>query len=70
MNGDWRGGWLARTGLRRRDLLLAVPLGVIIAVMADMLRHPDRVGVVSWAALTVSGGAIALYLGLLVWDRR
>jgi hypothetical protein len=70
MNGDWRAGWLARTGLRRRDLLLAVPMGVIIAVMADMLRHPDQVGVVSWVGLTVSGGAIALYLGLLVWDRR
>ena len=51
-------------------VLLAVPMGVIIAVMADMLRHPDQVGVVSWVGLTVSGGAIALYLGLLVWDRR
>jgi len=62
--------WLARTGFRRRDLLLAPSLGVIAAVIVDMMRHPAKPGVISWAALTVSAGAIAVYLGLLVWDRR
>ena len=70
MTEDRRVGWRARFGVRRRDLLLAVPLGVIAAVVADIAFHPDRPGVVSWAALCMSGGAIALYLGLQVWDRR
>ena len=70
MTEDWRAGWRARFGLRRRDLLLAVPLGVVAAVLADIALHPDRPGVVSWAALGVSGGALALYLGLQFWDRR
>ena len=69
MTGGWR-DWLAQTGFRGRDLLLAVPLGVIAAVIADMAWHPDQPGVVGWAALAVSGSAIALYLGLLAWDRR
>lgn len=69
MTGGWR-DWLARTGFRRRDLLLAVPLGVIAAVGADLAWRPAQPGVVSWAALAVSGSAIALYLGLLAWDRK
>ncbi len=69
MAGEWRER-LARTGFRRRDLLLAVPLGVIVAVVADMAWNPADPGVVSWASLAISGGAIALYLGMLAWDRR
>lgn len=70
MTGDARAGWRARWGLRRRDFLLAVPLGVIAAVVVDIALHPDQPGLVSWASLGLSGGAIVLYLGLPFWDRR
>lgn len=70
MGEDRRASWRERLGLRRRDFLLAVPLGVIAAVVVDLGWHHNQPGVISWAALALSGGAIALYLGLQLLDRR
>ena len=52
------------------DFLLAAPIGVIVHVSIDLATHPNSLGLFPWAALALSGGALALYLGLQLRDRR
>jgi len=41
-----------------------------MGVMVDIAWRPDRPGLISWAALALSGGALALYLGLQLLEQR
>ena len=66
---EWRDR-IARSGFRRRDFLLAVPMGVVAAVIGDLLWYPMGPGLVSWLGLGGSAGALGLYFALMWRDRR